>query len=146
MILHAGLITMFRNHRWHGVLLLGSSGAGKSDLALRCLDHGFALVADDRCVLWTSGDDLYGAPPDSLAGLMEIRGLGIVSLPHRPRSRIVLAVECVTVERLERMPDSQTFEVLDRRVPRLSLACQEASAPAKLRHALIGLGVREQTA
>jgi serine kinase of HPr protein (carbohydrate metabolism regulator) len=146
MILHAGLIALPWAGRWRGVLLLGPSGVGKSDLALRCLDHDFQLIADDRVQLWTSGDGLYGAPPPSLAGLMEARGVGILKIPHRSWARICLAVECVADHKLERMPDPQAFKALERHVPRLSLACREASAPAKLRRALIGLGLHDQTA
>lgn len=144
--MHAGLIALPLAGRWRGALLLGASGAGKSDLALRCLDDGFVLVADDRVGLWASGDGLYGAAPDSLAGLLEARALGILHLPHRPWARIRLAVDCVRGEEVERMPDFQAFEALNRRVPKLSLAWQEASAPAKLRRALIGLGLEPRTA
>jgi len=72
-----------------GVLLLGPSGAGKSDLALRLLDRGFTLVADDRVEI--DGQEAW-APP-SLAGLLEVRGLGIRRLPCLPRIRLALAVE-----------------------------------------------------
>lgn len=72
-----------------GVLLLGPPGAGKSDLVLRLLDHGFALVADDRVDI----HDGFASPPAGLAGLLEVRGLGIVALPHAERARVVLAVE-----------------------------------------------------
>ena len=146
MILHAGLIALPWAAQWRGALLLGASGAGKSDLALRCLDLGFSLVADDRVTPWTSGDGLYGAAPDSLSGLLEARGLGILHLPHRPWARISLAVDCMPSSEIERAPDFQVFEALGRRVPKLSLAWQEASAPMKLRHALIGLGLERRTA
>ena len=60
MILHAGLVARRQDGYWRGVLIEGASGAGKSDLALRALDHGFRLVADDRVVVWASGGALYG--------------------------------------------------------------------------------------
>jgi serine kinase of HPr protein (carbohydrate metabolism regulator) len=146
VILHAGLIALPWAGRWRGVLLLGASGAGKSDLALRCLDLGFHLVADDRVVLWTSGDSLYGAPPDSLAGLVEARGIGILRSPYRAWARVSLAIDCVATGGVERLPDFQAFEALGRPIPKLPLAWQEASAPTKLRHALIGLGLPRRTA
>ena len=71
MILHAGLVARRQDGYWRGVLIEGASGAGKSDLALRALDHGFRLVADDRVVVWASGGALYGRAPDSLAYLGE---------------------------------------------------------------------------
>ena len=66
-----------------GVLILGDSGAGKSDLALRLIDDGARLVADDRTELYVSRDALYAQAPKSIAGLIEVRGLGIVALPFR---------------------------------------------------------------
>ena len=61
-----------------GVLLLGPPGSGKSDLALRLLEHGFMLVADDRVEI----EGGIARPPPHLAGLLEVRGLGIVRLAH----------------------------------------------------------------
>lgn len=61
-----------------GLLLLGPPGAGKSDMVLRLLDLGFLLVADDRVEI----EDGNARPPDGLAGLLEIRGLGIMRLPY----------------------------------------------------------------
>jgi HPr kinase/phosphorylase len=71
-----------------GVLLLGPPGAGKSDMVLRLFDHGFALVADDRVEI----ADGVARPADGLAGLLEVRGLGILRLPHLAEARLRLAV------------------------------------------------------
>jgi HPr kinase/phosphorylase len=72
-----------------GVLLTGPPGSGKSDLLLRLIDRGFMLVADDRVDI----EDGIASPPAVLAGLIEVRGLGILCLPHLPRARLALAVE-----------------------------------------------------
>jgi len=71
-----------------GVLLVGPPGAGKSDMVLRLLDHGFVLVADDRVEI----EGMWARAPASLAGLLEVRGLGILRLDHLPRARLRLAV------------------------------------------------------
>jgi HPr kinase/phosphorylase len=71
-----------------GVLLLGPPGAGKSDMVLRLMDHGFVLVADDRVEI----AGFCARPVDTLAGLLEVRGLGILRLPHLPAARLRLAV------------------------------------------------------
>jgi HPr kinase/phosphorylase len=71
------------------VLLLGKPGSGKSDLALRLLDRGFVLVADDRVEVIEG----IARAPVALAGLLEVRGLGIVCLPALPQVRLALAVE-----------------------------------------------------
>ncbi len=76
-----------------GILLLGASGSGKSDLALRLIAAGAELVADDRTELEFEDGAIVAGPPQALAGLMEVRNLGIVALPHRPKARIALVVD-----------------------------------------------------
>jgi HPr kinase/phosphorylase len=78
------------------VLLLGPSGSGKSDLLLRLLDRGFTLVADDRVEL----TDGVASAPEALAGLLEIRGLGVVRFPHLASAPVALAVTLNAGERL----------------------------------------------
>jgi HPr kinase/phosphorylase len=72
----------------HGVLVVGPPGSGKSDLVLRLLGRGFDLVADDQVEV----GDGAARPPSSLAGLLEVRGLGIVRLPHVAPARLALIV------------------------------------------------------
>jgi serine kinase of HPr protein (carbohydrate metabolism regulator) len=122
------------------VLIEGPSGAGKSDLALRALDHGFRLVADDRVLLWTSGGDLFGRAPDVLAGLIEVRGLGVQQAPSLRLTRIALVVECVPAEEVERLPDRLVVERAGVVVPALRLWPFEPAAPMKLRHTIAHLG------
>src|SRR5260221_10017200 len=78
-----------------GVLLLGPSGAGKSDLALRLIAEGAELVSDDRVELFVHRRRLYARPPKRLAGLLEIRGIGIVEIPYAEKVRIDLVAELV---------------------------------------------------
>jgi serine kinase of HPr protein (carbohydrate metabolism regulator) len=136
MIRHAGLIARFRDGAWRGVLIEGPSGAGKSDLALRALDQGWSLVADDRTVVWASGGRLFGRAPDALAGLIEARGLGVLAAAHRAFAAIALVVQCADAGAVERLPEPQALTVLGLSIPRLSVAANEPSAPAKLGRAL----------
>ncbi|MSP81791.1 MAG: serine/threonine protein kinase [Alphaproteobacteria bacterium] len=119
-----------------GVLLRGPSGSGKSDLALRLIGGGARLVADDQVRLVVENGKLMGAPPATLAGRLEVRGLGLVALPHRPRARVRLVVDLVDQAAVPRLPRPSTCRLLGVRIPRLWLAAFEASAPLKVRLAL----------
>ena len=123
-----------------GVLLRGPAGAGKSDLALRLIDAGAVLVADDQCVLTRAGDTLCVEAPAALAGLLEVRGLGIVRLPVRGAAPLRLAVDLVAADAVERLPEPACCDVLGVRLAQLCLAPFQASAPAKIALALKALG------
>lgn len=137
MILHAGLIAMQRGGLWRGVLIEGPSGSGKSDLALRALDNGFRLVADDRVVVWACDGALYGRAPDTLSAMIEVRGVGICHETPLAFCRIALAVRC---GQHERMPEPALNDYVGLSIPTISLAPLESSAPAKLGRALQHLG------
>jgi serine kinase of HPr protein (carbohydrate metabolism regulator) len=139
--LHAGLVALYLGGGWRGVLIAGPSGAGKSDLALRTLDHGFRLVADDRTILWRSGGRLYGRAPDVLHGLIEVRGLDVLRRPALAFAGVDLAVSCLGADQAtERIPEASHVDHLGLSLPQISLRACEASAPAKLRVALEHLG------
>lgn len=119
-----------------GILLRGPSGAGKSDLALRLIDGGAMLVADDQTRLERDGDTLLASPPATIAGLLEVRGLGLVRLPHLASSPLHLVVDLVPAAEVERLPEPDTLELLGLALRRLRLAPFEASAAAKVRLAV----------
>jgi len=133
VIRHAGLIALRLGGPWRGVLIEGPPGAGKSDLALRCLDAGFCLAADDRVALWVSGGRLFGRAPDSLAGRLEIRGLDVVAVPALPLAEVALVMRCGAPERI---PEPSFAEILGVSIPLIALDPRESSAPAKLSRAL----------
>ena len=134
MIRHAGLIATRVTGHWVGILIEGASGAGKSDLALRALDRGFRLVADDRVLVWADEGRLYGRSPEAICGLLEVRGVGVVALTPLPFCRIMLLAQLGAPER---MPAPATEAILDIPLQRLAVAAFEESAPAKLRRALV---------
>ncbi len=117
------------------VLLLGPSGAGKSDLALRLIDGGAKLVADDRTDLWLAKNGvLYASAPSAIAGLMEVRGLGIIALPYLRHAAVGLAVRLGKLP--ARLPRRQSYRVKlkgAQAVPLMTMNGREASAPAKIR-------------
>lgn len=119
-----------------GVLLRGPSGAGKSDLALRLIDGGAALVADDQVELRTVSGALLAAPPEVLAGMIEVRGLGLVRLPSLPQTRVRLVVDLDGAAPVERLPEPAQCLYLGQALPLIRLAPFEASATAKVRLAV----------
>ena len=132
-VVHAGLIAARSDGRWRGVLIEGPADAGKSDLALRALAHGFRLVADDRVILWTSQGRLYGRAPDTLAGLIEVRGVDVVRMDAVPLCEIGLVAQAGIPERI---PEPAFVDILGLRVPKVVLRLGDSSAPAKLSRAL----------
>lgn len=133
MIRHAGLIARRDGGVWRGVLIEGPSGAGKSDLSLRALDRGFRLVADDRVLIWADAGRLYGRAPDTLAGLIELRGVGVVRVAPVAFCEIALVARLGTPER---MPGPATETILGIAVPLAAVEPFESSAPAKLGRAM----------
>ena len=127
-----------------GVLLLGDSGMGKSDLALRLIEQGALLVSDDRTDLFVENGKLHARAPAALAGLIEARGLGILSLSFQASAKIVLAVQLVAADAVPRMPQPERYLpppdlVLPdaARPPLIRLNAFEGSATVKLRWAVL---------
>jgi len=119
-----------------GILLRGPSGSGKSDLALRLIDSGATLVADDRVVLSRRAGQVLAGVPDTIAGKMEVRGLGIVSVPASGPLPLRLVVDLTAPHEVERLPKAAETVLLGVALPLMHLAPFEPSAPAKLRLAL----------
>ena len=125
-------------------LIRGSSGAGKSDLALRFLSlygrDGGGLVADDRCLIRSTGNKLTVHAPDTIAGRIEVRGVGILTVPYVESAELSLIVDLVAADAVPRMPPEPLpqEELLNRRIPIAMLAPFEASAPIKLKLMLGG--------
>ena len=124
-----------------GVLLRGASGAGKSDLALRLIDAGAELVADDQTALTVDKGILYAQAPDQLRGLLEVRGIGIMTLPYRNHCALAL-LAVLTSGPIDRLPTRDQDSVEGVTLPCLTINPFEVSAPIKLKLALLhGFGV-----
>lgn len=123
------------------VLLTGTSGSGKSDLALRLLDRGFTLVSDDRTVVRRDGNRLVASAPPNISGKLEIRGIGIVEVDMVDNVPVALLVELTS--EFQRMPDdSRQRPVLGVPLPLVSVDAMTASAASKVALALDRLGLR----
>jgi HPr kinase/phosphorylase len=122
-----------------GVLLRGPSGSGKSDLALRLIDEGARLVADDQTELRLFGGALSMSAPATIAGQIEVRGVGILRVASVASAVLRLVVDLVPGRAVERLPEPGSCTLLGSHVPCIALAAFEASAAAKLRLALRSL-------
>jgi serine kinase of HPr protein (carbohydrate metabolism regulator) len=134
-LLHATLVADRVAGRWAGALIRGVSGAGKSTLALRALQLGFQLVADDRVTAWRSGGVLYGKAPAPLAGLIEVRGIGVLPIAS---TLALCPIELVVdlAETTERLPDAATLAISGMHLPHLVLGLGDPDAALRLRAAL----------
>lgn len=116
-----------------GVLIRGPSGSGKSDFALRLIDEGAMLVADDRTELTVEDGRVVARSPVTITGKLEVRGVGIVRLPILDIVPLALVVDLVDSGVCERMPEPHSVTVLGHDLPCIRLAPFEPSAAAKLR-------------
>ena len=121
------------------VLLRGPPGAGKSDLALRLMEDGARLLADDQALLQRAGDQVLVRAPAAIAGLIEVRGVGIVRVDALGEAPLALVADLVPSTQVERIPDNRFEVVLGLTIPLIALAPFEISAAAKLRLALHAL-------
>lgn len=114
----------------HGILIRGASGSGKSQLARELLTEAersgrFArLVADDRVQVEARHGRLIARAVPSTAGLLEVRGLGLIMVDHEPSAVLRLVVDCLDDQPL-RFPDEHDVVIDGVRLP--WSACQTAA-------------------
>ena len=125
LLIHASCVAI----QGVGVLLRGPSGSGKSDLALRLIDRGAELVADDYVHAFAETGGLRVTVPDTIAGLIEVRGIGIVPWPHRRQVTVALVIDLGEERRL---PESATTVIAGVTLPCHRLNPFPASAAIKV--------------
>lgn len=112
---------------------MGASGCGKSDLALRIMDAGGSLISDDYTQLTVTDNQLIGSPPDTIKGMMEVRGVGLLKMPYIRSARLDVAVICDSKDAIERLPPVIHTDIEGIQLRQLHLWPFESSAVAKLR-------------
>lgn len=115
-----------------GILLLGYSGAGKSDLALRLITlFSASLVSDDRTDVVRISDKIKAKAPDVLKGLLEVRGVGIVNFEYMEETTVDVVIK-LEPEKQERLPEKQYYELEGIKLPLFKINPFEVSAPSKV--------------
>ena len=122
------------------VLIEGLSGSGKSDLALRLIDRGATLVSDDYTIVRRVDGKLLASAPPNIAGLCEVRGVGLVSMPFASDVPVALIVS--TGALIERLPEVATTRIVAGiAIPTATIAPLEGSAPVKVEMLLKSRGL-----
>ena len=137
-LLHATAISI----NGQAVLLIGPPGSGKSDLALRLIDRGALLIADDQVALTEVDGVLHASAPAATAGLIEVRGLGIegLGITAVAHGAAPVAMAFDLAARPDRLPDPVAHGIAGVTLPLLALDPFELSAPLKVEAALRRFG------
>ncbi|MBS41347.1 MAG: hypothetical protein CMM83_06495 [Rhodospirillales bacterium] len=122
-----------------GILLRGPSGSGKSDLALRLIDEGAILVADDQVFLESIDGELLGSSHDKIAGKIEIRGCGIFDFPFLKAITIKLVIDLEKRGNIPRQPETDSCNIFGHRLPLYRLYAFDISSSIKIRALLKNL-------
>lgn len=138
--IHASCVAISRG----AVLLSGPSGSGKSDLALRLIEHGARLVSDDQVVLTVKNAQLIASPPETIKGLLEIRDIGIVKFDYLSSCAVKLVIDLSGDIVRQRLPDDDACqtELLDVSIPFYRLDPFQASCVAKINYLMKSLASR----
>ena len=116
----------------NGVLILGDSGSGKSDLALRLIDNGATLISDDISICRKNSNNIYLYCPPEIKGLLEVREIGIITVPFVERIKLRLVVNLKSKNN-ERFPKDNSFRILGIKIPIISIEGKNSSAVAKIK-------------
>ena len=116
----------------NGVLILGDSGSGKSDLALRLIDNGATLISDDISICRKNSNNIYLYCPPEIRGLLEVREIGIITVPFVEKIKLRLVVNLKSNNN-ERFPKDSSFRILGIKIPIINIEGKNSSAVAKIK-------------
>ena len=115
----------------NGILIIGHSGSGKSDLALRLIDSGGTLISDDQTLCLKKQDEIFLFSIEAIYGLLEVRGMGIIKVPYVENVKMKIVVSMV--KKTERLCRRNKKKLLGLNYPLLELEPNEVSAVAKIK-------------
>ena len=115
-----------------GVLIVGNSGLGKSDLALRLIDSGATLISDDITICKKVDDSIFLFPPSQTRGLLEVREVGIMTVPYVDNIKLFLIVELVDHE-IERLPSKKIGKFMNLNISKIKIYGKNSSSVAKIK-------------
>lgn len=130
MTLYHGTCVKFEGK---GVLILGSSGTGKSDLALRLIDNGATLISDDYVDINVVNGILIATTAPNIEGLIEVRGVGLMKVNYIKSSPLDFVLELVEQQEIERLPSDIFFKHDDIEIPCFKFNAFALSAIAKIK-------------
>ena len=116
----------------NGVLIVGDSGSGKSDLALRLIDSGATLISDDITICEKKNDIIYLSAPAETKGLLEVREVGIITVPFVEKIILKMIVKLEEGD-LQRMPCKNTQKILGQKIPTVIINGRNSSSVAKVK-------------
>ena len=116
----------------NGVLILGDSGSGKSDLALRLIDNGATLISDDISICRKNSNNIYLYCPPEIKGLLEVRDIGVITVPFVEKIKLRLVVNLKSNNN-ERFPKDSSFRILGIKIPIINIEGKNSSAVAKIK-------------
>jgi HPr kinase/phosphorylase len=130
----------------NGIIILGKSGTGKSDITYRLIcNHGAKLVSDDHIIIEKNENELVAKTVENIKGLIEIRNIGIIKTDYLEKTNIKLIIELEEKENLERMPENEFLEINNIKIKKIKLNAFEQSSELKIITALkIELGLIEK--
>lgn len=116
-----------------GILILGASGSGKSDLALRLIDAGGTLISDDYVDVINKNDTLMAKTAPNIGGMIEVRGVGLIKIDYLQSFQLRLALELVEPKEIVRLPEGCYFKQGELEIPLYKFDAFCASAIAKIK-------------
>ncbi|MCC3860278.1 HPr kinase/phosphorylase [Pseudemcibacter aquimaris] len=138
-LLHATCVC-FQNK---GILIMGDSGSGKSDLALRIIDAGGILVSDDYVEVDEVDGNIVATTAPNIEGMIEVRGVGLINVDYQKRTDIDLVINLVPLKEIDRLPEEKFYSHNNATIPMYDFYGFEVSAFAKLKVILNGLDLNE---